>query len=159
MKIQSDKVGAVFYLLWSVLHVLAGASLLQSALTDINGHLREIGTAASPQQVPTLAEGSVVSAILAFHSFNMLWLGLLVGSIAVVLNWRGSRAGFWLNLALTGFLDLGLYLFLVRPGYMAWGDALIGPLLFILGAAFTAVARVRPVWTPALAASSIGPHG
>lgn len=131
---KMHKVGAVFYALWALLHVAAGATLVGSALTDINGHLREIGTAATTAQLPTLNEHTTVSAIIAFHSFNMVWIGLLVGLVAVRLNWRNSRGGYWLNLALTGLLDVGLFVFLLVPGYMAWGDGWVGPLLFAGGA-------------------------
>jgi hypothetical protein len=48
------RVGAAFCVPWAILHVFAGASLVVSALTDINGHVREIGTAATFAQLPTL---------------------------------------------------------------------------------------------------------
>ena len=143
---RMHRVGAVFYALWALLHVVAGATLVRSALTDVNGHLREIGTAARAAQVPSLGEHTVVSAIIAFHSFNMAWIGLLVGLIALRHNWRNSRGGYWLNLALTGSLDVGLVLFLLVPGYMAWGDGWPGPLLFAGGAIFSTLGlrRARP---------------
>ena len=134
---KMHKVGAVFYALWALLHVVAGATLVGSALTDINGHVQEIGTGATAEQLPTLGEHTVVSAIIAFHSFNTVWIGLLVGLIAIRFNWHNTRVGYWLNLALTGFLDLGLLVFLLVPGYMAWGDGWIGPLLFAGGAIFS----------------------
>lgn len=143
---KMHKVGAVFYTLWALLHVVAGITLVGSALTDINGHLREIGTAATQAQLPHLSNHTVVSAIIAFHSFNMVWIGLLVGVIAVRLNWRNSRGGYWLNLGLTGFLDIGLFVFLLVPGYMAWGDGWLGPVLFAGGASFSTLGlrRVTP---------------
>lgn len=110
------KIGAILYALWAVLHTVAGATLVASALTDINGHLHDIGTAATPAQIPALGERTVISAVVAFHSFNMVWIGLLVGGTAVRLNWRNSRAGYWLNLGLAGFLDVGLLVFLLVPG-------------------------------------------
>jgi hypothetical protein len=145
------KVGAVFYTLWALLHVAAGITLVASALDDVNGHLRAIGTAATEAQLPQLGEHTVVSAIIAFHSFNMVWIGLLVGLIAVRLNWRNSRGGYWMNLALTAGLDVGLFLFLLLPGYMAWGDGWLGPLLFAGGATFSTfgLRRVTPDAVPA----------
>jgi hypothetical protein len=138
------KIGAVFYALWALLHVVAGASLVFSALTDIDGHLREVGTAAAPSQLPSFGEHTVVSAIAAFHSFNMVWIGVLVFVTALTLNWQNSRGGFWLNLGVAGFLDLGLLVFLLVPGYMAWSDAWPGPLLFAAGATCSALGLRRP---------------
>jgi hypothetical protein len=140
---KMHKVGAVFYTLWALLHVVAGITLVGSALTDVNGHLRAIGTAATEAQLPHLGDHTVVSAIIAFHSFNMVWIGLLVGLIAVRHNWRNSRGGYWLNLALTGFLDVGLFVFLLVPGYMTWGDGWLGPLLFAGGAIFSTLGLRR----------------
>jgi len=143
------KVGATFYALWALLHVVAGATLVSSALTNINAHAREIGTGATPAQLPVLGEHTVVSAIIAFHSFNMLWIGLLVGVTAIRLNWRNSRGGYWLSLALTGLLDVGLFVFLLLPGYMAWSDGWPGPLLFAAGAVFSTLGLRQPATGPA----------
>jgi hypothetical protein len=51
---------------------------------------------------------TVASSVFAFHAFNLMWLGLLAGLIAVRLNWYNVLAGYWLNVALVGFTDLGL---------------------------------------------------
>ncbi|MCC6998936.1 MAG: hypothetical protein IT370_30265 [Deltaproteobacteria bacterium] len=146
---RMHKVGAVFYLLWGLLHVVAGATLVGSALTDLDGHLREIGTGAQAAQLPAVGGHPVVSAIVAFHSFNMVWIGLLVALIAVRLNWRNARSGYWLNLALAGFLDLGLLVFLLVPGTMAWSDGWLGPALFAGGALFSTLGRRRRAAAPA----------
>lgn len=74
---------------------------------------------------------TVASSVLAFHAFNLMWLGLLAGLIAVPLNRYNASVGYWLNLALVGFTDRGLVLFIIRPGVMSWADAWIGPALFI----------------------------
>jgi hypothetical protein len=143
MRHHVHRIGAVFYVLWSLLHMVAGATLVLSALTDINGHLHEIGTVATVAELPVLSQHTVVSAIVAFHSFNMVWTGLLVGVIAIRLNWHNARSGYWLNLALGGFLDVGLLVFLLIPGFMAWGDGWLGPLLFAGGAICTTVGRLH----------------
>jgi hypothetical protein len=135
------KTGTAIYLLWAALHVTAGISMTSSALADINRHLREVASALPPARLPLLAEGTAVSAIAAFHSFNMVWLGALVGAVAVALNRRNSAAGFWLNLVIAGMLDVGLFAFLLLPGYLAWRDGLVGPTLFLLALLFTGAAR------------------
>jgi len=156
MKINGAKVGAVFYVLWAVIHVVAGLSLMWSAQHDLNGHLREIGTGVAPGALPRLPNGTVVSAIVAFHSFNMAWLGALVGVVAVRLNWRNSAVGFWLNLVVVGGLDVGLAVFLLLPGTMFWTDGLPGPTLFALGAGFTALGRWQARRAPVPVAGGVG---
>ncbi|NJN83270.1 MAG: hypothetical protein HC802_13950 [Caldilineaceae bacterium] len=59
------------------------------------------------------------------------------------MNWRNSRAGYWINLGVVAAADLGLLLTLLLPGMMAWSDGLWGPLLWLLAAGFTTLARVR----------------
>jgi hypothetical protein len=128
-----SKAGAVFYALWGVIHIIGGAVLLQAALIGNDAFVRaQVGS--SPVALPPLgAQGpalSVASGVFAFHAFNLTWLGLTVLCVAVLLNWRNVPAGYWLNLALVGFTDLGLMLFIVMPGVMPWADAWIGPALF-----------------------------
>ncbi|MDN5205574.1 hypothetical protein QQ008_29590 [Fulvivirgaceae bacterium BMA10] len=135
--INYNKIGAIFFILWGVLHVFGGGALMLSATTNINEHLQGTGTGASNEQLPNLMQETVVSGIASFHSFNLFWMGLLVTIIAVMLNWKGSKIGFWINLAITGMADLGLLLFLVGPGYMFWSDGLPGPILFILCVLFS----------------------
>ena len=131
------RIGAVGFMLWGALHILGGLSLLISAQGAINEHLETVGTAANETQLPQLAEDTVVSGITAFHSFNLIWIGLLVLILAITLNWKNSVLGFRLNLALTGLADLGLLLFLVGPGYMNWTDGLPGPVLFVICGIFS----------------------
>jgi hypothetical protein len=97
-------------------------------------------------------EGSPADAILAFHAWNILWVGLCVTGIAVVLNRTASRAGYWINLALVSGADLGLLLFLVLPGIMAWSTAVPGLILWI-PAGLTGYLAVRTPHRQATAAS------
>jgi hypothetical protein len=84
--------------------------------------------------------GGVTGAVLAFFAFNWVWIGLLVLVVAITLNWRNSRIGYWLNLAVAGAADLGLIIFLLLPGYMAVSDGWPGPLLWLLAAVFSTIA-------------------
>jgi hypothetical protein len=131
---RSSRIGAICYALWGVIHIIGGAVLLQAALegTDafvraqVGGSLLDVGALSGSGSTVT-----VVSSVFAFHAFNLTWLGLLAGFIAVRLNWYNASVGYWLNLALVGFTDLGLVLFIVGPGVMSWADAWIGPALFV----------------------------
>lgn len=57
---------------------------------------------------------------------NILWIGLLVSTIGLTLNWRNSRVGYLLNLGMVGATDLALLAALLLPGFMAWSDGLTG---------------------------------
>jgi hypothetical protein len=88
---------------------------------------------------------TVANSVFAFHAFNLTWLGLTVLCVAVLLNWRNAPAGYWLNLALVGFTDLGLVLFIVMSGVTPWTDAWIGPALFAPAWLFSTMGmRSRP---------------
>jgi hypothetical protein len=48
----------------------------------------------------------------------MLTLSLFVIAVGVLLNWRNSRVGFWLNLCVAGWADGVWVLVVVLPGYV-----------------------------------------
>lgn len=79
--------------------------------------------------------------VFAFHSFNIICLGVLSIFAAIFLNWKNSRTGYWLNLVIVGFADLGLILFMVTPGVMQISDAWIGPALFLVAVLFSTLGR------------------
>ena len=64
----------------------------------------------------------------------MALLALLAIGIAVVLNWRNSLVGYWLNLFIVGITDIGFILLLLIPGY---SSDIIGPILWLLGLIFS----------------------
>ena len=66
------------------------------------------------------------AAFMGMGAFNILWIGLLVTVVAVTLNRRKSRLGYWLNLGIVGATDLGLLVALLLPGTMAWSDGGLG---------------------------------
>lgn len=134
MPTRSSRIGATFYALWGFIHVIGGALLLRAALTGTGAFLRaQVGSSTVELgdlggHVPTL---TIAGSVFAFHAFNLAWIGLLAAFVALRLNWYNSPAGYWLNLALVGFTDLGLVVFIVGPGVMPWADAWIGPALFV----------------------------
>jgi hypothetical protein len=103
---------------------------------------RPFDAATSP--VPTVA-----GSFMGMGSFNLLWIGLLVTAVAITMNWRNSRTGYWLNLGIVGATDLGLLLFLLLPGTMAWTDGGIGLSLFFVAAALSTTGLLRAQKNPA----------
>jgi hypothetical protein len=134
MPTRSSRIGAVLYALWGLIHVIGGAMLLQAALQGTETFLRAQGGSSADglgDLGGTVGSLTIAGNVFAFHAFNLTWLGLLAVFIALRLNWYNSPLGYWLNLAVVGFTDLGLLIFSVRPGVMSLADAWIGPVLFI----------------------------
>ena len=137
MKVYAHKIGAVFYILWGLLHIAGGGVLLQQLSAEgATGVLAIIGSAVPTAELPVISDG-VTAAVLAFFAWNWVWIGLLVLVVGGWLNWQNSRIGYWLNLAVAGAADLGLIFTLLAPGYMAVSDGWLGPLLWLLAAIFS----------------------
>lgn len=71
----------------------------------------------------------------------MLTLSLFVIGVGVLLNWRNSRLGFWLNLCVAGWADGIWVLVVVLPGYVPLARGLTPPAIFLAGAVATAMAQ------------------
>jgi hypothetical protein len=131
---RSSRIGAICYAVWGVVHIIGGAVLLRAALEGTDAFVRaQVG--GLPLDAGALSGSAstvtVAGSVFAFHAFNLTWLGLLAGLIAIRLNWYNASVGYWLNLALVGFTDFGLVLFVVGAGVMSWADAWVGPALFV----------------------------
>jgi len=115
------RLGAIFYALWGLLHLLA---------------------AWRGYELASVQEAGLVQARLYQGAWNMAFLGLLVLGIAIVFNWRNSLIGYWLNLITVSVVDIGFIVLLLIPGY---STDIIGPILWILGAIATTIGiRVAP---------------
>jgi len=146
---RAARTGAVFYALWGLLHVAGGAVQLATlnreggiALTRLISSARPLG--ATDASVPDAA-----AAFMGMGAFNILWIGLLVTVIAVRLNWRNSRLGYWLNLGIVGATDLGLLVALLLPGTMAWSDGGLGLSLYAVALLASSLGRLRASGLPA----------
>lgn len=133
------KTGAVMYVLWGILHVIVGAIPLlwlftrgRTAMLDFHNFDLEPGT----------LDASMVHAgnIIAEHSAELIAFGLMAIIVAVALNWKNDILGFWLNFIVLGIVDVAFVLGEIVPGYVPVEQAIIGPLLFVLGALFTGAA-------------------
>jgi len=145
-----NRAGAVFFVLWGLLHVVGGASLLATWRTEGTAELMRAYGSSVAGTLPAELPG-VVGAVGAFHAFNLLWIGALVAGLAMTWGWKGRAAGPWLNLILAGAADLGLVLFLLLPGYMPWVEGAPGLVLFLPAALCSLLgrtARRSPVRAP-----------
>lgn len=138
---RGHKVGAIFYTLWGIVHVIGGGALLKAGLSSPAGALALLATTTPREQLPAI-DSPLVGSILAYYGWLLVVFGALALVIAYRLNWRNDRAGYWINLGMVGGVDLGLLLLLLIPGYIPWRDGMIGLSLFALAAVFSTLGRL-----------------
>jgi hypothetical protein len=114
------RLGAVFYVLWGVFHLVAAST------------------------VYALAEQStgMVRGRLLQDAFYLLFFALAGILMAVILNWRNDKQGYWMNGTLIAFADVPFVLFVLVPGLVPWWPGLAGPLLWLIAFLLTSIARV-----------------
>jgi len=138
------RIGGSFYVLWGLAHV-AGAAFQLVTLQESGGvgltAMISTGRPFDPGAVAEFPEAA--AAFMGMGAMNILWIGLLVMYVGATRNWRNSRNGYWLNLALVGGTDLALVLALLLPGIMSWGDGAVGLTLFALALIFSTLGRQR----------------
>ena len=96
------KIGAVFYVLWGIFHLFAANSVYKLA----GG-----------------ASGMVQGRLLQ-TAFYLLFFAVSGIVIAVALNWRNDRQGYWMNGILIAFADIPFVLFVLLPGLVPWWPGL-----------------------------------
>jgi hypothetical protein len=75
--------------------------------------------------------------------------------LALTLNWRNDRLGFWLNGVMVGIADIPFILFVLIPGYAPWWPGLLGPGLWIAAFSVTALARMGATKSVAMGSGSV----
>ncbi len=110
------KIGAVLYLLWGVLHVIAAQKVYMLSQT----------------LEPGMVQGRIVQ-----DAFFLLFFALLGMVVAGALNWKNSRQGYWINLIGVSAADIGFIVAILIPGYLPLFPGLVGPILWILAVAFS----------------------
>lgn len=119
------KLGAVTYVLWGLLHIQA------ARLVYMLGQSLE----------PGMVQGRIFQG-----AWNLLFFALFGIAVAVMLNWKNSRLGYWLNLIVVSAADIGFIVYILLPGYVPLVPGGLGPLLWVLALAFSTVGimTVRP---------------
>lgn len=127
------KTGAVFFIFWGLLHILGGSMILMAV-----GESAAAGFAIYEESTATYTE--LAGSVLGYLAYSFIWIAVVVTYVGIRYNWRNSEAGLMLNTALVGLTDLGLIIFLVLPGFVGWGEAAPGLVLFAGGAIFGGIA-------------------
>jgi hypothetical protein len=116
------KIGAILYVVWGTLHLLAawGIHVLAASL-------------------PTgMAYGRMEQA-----AWNLALFALLAMVLGISLNWRNDKLGYWINLIVVAVVDVGFIIFIVVPGYVPASVAsLAGPIVYVASAIFSTVGRM-----------------
>ena len=76
-------------------------------------------------------------------AFNLLFFALFGIAVAVMLNWKNSRLGYWLNLIVVSAADIGFIIYLIMPGYVPLVPGGLGPLLWVLALVFSTLGILR----------------
>ncbi|WP_207004496.1 hypothetical protein [Trinickia mobilis] len=118
------RIGAVFFVIWGLAHFFAAYQVYQTGLAGS----------------PSLVQGRLFQE--AFYIFAFATTGIV---LAIKLNWRNSRAGFWVNALIIGIGDVPFILFVLIPGYAPFWPGILGPVLWIAGMIFTGLGQKRPI--------------
>jgi len=108
--------GAAAYFAWGALHLLAAANAYMLA---------------------TRIEAGLVQGRLFQNAFYVAVFAIVALIVALGLNWRNSRLGYWVNLLTVSVADIPFVLFIVLPGHMTGVESLLGPSLWLAGVAFS----------------------
>lgn len=146
----ANRIGAVFYCLWGLLHIAGGLAIMSAANpTD------QIALQASARHISEFSSisGDAVIGVLNYHAYNLLWFGIFAIVVAIVLIWRNLHLGYWLNFLVIGAVEFGLVSFMLVPGNMKWADGSIGLGLFFAALFFSSIgvftqARMIPSGSP-----------
>jgi len=116
------KLGAVTYVLWGLLHIQA------ARLVHMLGQTLE----------PGMVQGRIYQG-----AWNLLFFALFGIVVAILLNWKNSRLGYWLNLVVVSAADIGFIVAILMPGYVPLFPGGIGPLLWILALVFSTLGILK----------------
>jgi hypothetical protein len=116
------KLGAVTYVLWGLLHIQA------ARLVYMLGQSLE----------PGMVQGRIYQG-----AWNLLFFALFGIVVAILLNWKNSRLGYWLNLVVISAADIGFIVTILMPGYVPLFPGVIGPLLWALALVFSTLGILK----------------
>ncbi len=114
----ASKLGAAAYVVWALLHFQAAWGVYQ-----LGRHL-----------APSMVQARLFQAAWNLACFSVAAIG-----VAVALNWRNNRWGYWINLGVIGVADVGFIIFVLLPGYLRPWPGLLGPLVWLVGLALTTI--------------------
>ncbi len=116
------KVGAVAYVMWGILHIQAARLVFL-----LGGSLE-----------PGMVQGRIYQ-----DAFSLLFFAIFGIAVAVWLNWRNSRLGYWLNLVVISAADIGFIVYVLLPGYVPLVPGGLGPLFWVVAIIFSTLGILK----------------
>ena len=120
----TSKIGAVFYIIWACLHLLAAYSVYVLG--------RRLDS--------SMVQGRVIQ-----DAWNLLFFSIIAISVAATLNWRNSVWGYWINFTTVGIADIGFIVFVLVPGYTPVWPSILGPVFWALATIFSTIALLTRI--------------
>lgn len=114
--ITLPRIGAISYIIWNILHFSAAYEVYK------------LGSLQSP---------AMIQGRLYQDAWNLAFFATVATVVAIWLNWRNSKMGYWINLLTVSVTDIGFVLFVLLPGHLPWIPGVVGPVFWILGAILT----------------------
>ncbi len=106
------KVAAVLWVIWGLVHVLAGVLTVSMPTPDAIVGIADAVDPASVQMAYPAAAGAVIKQ----HGFNLGWIGLTT-IVAGVFVWRGSATAIFVSALVGGLADVGYFIFIDLGGF------------------------------------------
>ena len=119
--INARTASVALYVLWGLLHMGLGASMVVSDLSD---------------GAPT--NELAAESLLYFIAVTVL--GAQAIFVALTLNRVNSPVGFWLNTVVLGVVDVAFVVYHVLPGHVDLIGDLVGPVIWLAATICAAVA-------------------
>lgn len=113
MSVFANRAAAVLWVIWGLVHVLAGVLAVSMAMPDA---LAGIADAVDPSTL-AMAYPPAAEAVLNQHGFNLGWIGLTTLACAPFI-WRGRLEAVLLAAWVGGLADVGYFLFLDLGGFV-----------------------------------------
>jgi len=116
------RIGAVFYILWGLLHLIAAKKVYMLGQT---------------------LESGMIQGRIYQDAFYLLFFALFGIVVAVIFNWKNNKSGYWLNLVVISFGDIGFIITVLIPGYLPLFPGSIGPILWLIALTLTTIGRLK----------------
>lgn len=111
------KISSVLWIVWGLVHVLAGVMTMKGVLTDdISASIIGIADAVDPSTLQ-MDYPKAAGAVIGQHGFNLFWIGL-VTFLAAFYIWKGNKNAIFLAAITGGLADLGYFLFMDLGNYV-----------------------------------------
>ena len=111
------KTSAILWILWGLVHILAGVMTMKGVLTDdISASISGIADAVDPAKLQ-MEYPKAAGAVIGQHGFNLFWIGITT-FICAFFIWKGNKNAIFLAAIVGGLADLGYFLFMDLGGFV-----------------------------------------